>query len=921
MNKQLNNISGFFKIKPHQILFLALLLLPYLCASQTKKTTEVSSLLNPPSLLAQKAYLQTDKPSYMLGDTLWFKSYVWNANYLNNSLAKEILYIDIVNEAGTLMKRQMVALYYGMGIGNINLTESIYKAGNYRLRAYTNWMKNFDSQNLFERSFAIADPTENEWLVNSKMEVQREGNAKMLNANLLLSETKGNRIGQKEIEVSLFNGEKLRKKTILQTDAIGRLDFKFPLLESDKAKNLKIQLKTNGNSAQEIKFPVILKQAKDIDLQFLPESGNLVEGLKSKIGFKAIDENGYGTEVLGTVYNNLKQAVAHFKSTHLGMGSFTFTPKAGETYTATVKQQDGASQNYPLPIAKKSGIILNIVNNQLSDSLLIQVYATVDKRGGKYFFIGQARSVGCYGGIVNIADSVVKIKIGKNLFPSGVIKLILLDEQKQAVCERLVFNLNTDLLQVKLQPNKATYYNRDSVGLDVHISDEKGNPVQGSFSLAVTDDGQVKIDSVKNGNLLSHILLNSELKGFVEDPGYYFPKQMTAQIWSDLDQLLLTQGWTSYNWNAKYSAVEPRFKHESAYAVSGSVSSGLGKAIGNANVMLLSKNPSLLLQTTTNAKGAFAFNEVKLADSAVYFIQAKNKNNKSFNVAIKVDEFVAPKFDTVIQVPRPWFLNIDTGALGTVKNRVENIQQQNRLNGKKLNEVLIVGKKIVKGSSNLNNGNADLTLNESDLNKAGKKTLGQLLFENIPDLRVDEGRHTYMIRDQFVHLVIDGIDVRRMRPEGLSYRDFLRDSYLDLMTAEDIKGIELMRSPGMIVNYGKRFLNADKDIFDNHAFIEITTYSGNGAYITKTPGTYLFKPLSMVESHQFYSPKYKVKGKEISVDARSTVYWNPNVVTDKNGLAHVSFYTTDKKGSYTLILEGSNMNGGIGSAQSSIIVK
>ena len=145
MNKQLNNISGFFKIKPHQILFLALLLLPYLCASQTKKTTEVSSLLNPPSLLAQKAYLQTDKPSYMLGDTLWFKSYVWNANYLNNSLAKEILYIDIVNEAGTLMKRQMVALYYGMGIGNINLTESIYKAGNYRLRAYTNWMKNFSA--------------------------------------------------------------------------------------------------------------------------------------------------------------------------------------------------------------------------------------------------------------------------------------------------------------------------------------------------------------------------------------------------------------------------------------------------------------------------------------------------------------------------------------------------------------------------------------------------------------------------------------------------------------------------------------------------------------------------------------------------------------------------------------------------------
>ena len=918
MNKLARIIFNFFKLGFSPVLIFSMLFVANSVFSQTDKKTEITALLNTKIPSSQKVYIQMDKPNYTVGDTLWFKSYVLNTNYLNNLLASEILYVEVLDENLNLIKRQLVPQYYGMGLGSIVLSDKNYSAGNYVLRAYTNWMRNFDANYFLERSFAITIPTSNEWLINSKMSVQEQGTERFVNANLQLTDAIGNKVALKDLEVSLLDGKKVSKKIVMKTDVTGGLNFKFPL-----AKNLFIQLKTvsSDNNAYNVKLPIILKQEKNIDIQFLPESGDLINGLTSKVGFKAIGEDGLGVKVSGTIYNNLQQPITKFSAVHLGMGSFYLTPKIGETYTASIKQADGSQQSYPLPVAKKSGILFSVTNKHLTDSLQITISATADKKGSSYYFIGQSRGIGCYGGLVKVTDSIMPILINKNLFPSGIIKFTLLDEQKLAVCERLVFNTKHDFFDVIIKTDKIEYDKRDSVGLTIAVSDEKGNPVQGGFSLAVTDDGQVNLDTIKNENLLSRILLISELNGYIEEPGYYFPKKMTAEIWDNLDHLLLTQGWISYNWVTKYSkTANPIFKHEPFYGINGKVSNVLNKPLSGAKIVLLSKKPSLLLETVTNANGIFTFNNLKPADSAVYFIQARNKNNKSFNVGIKMDEFLPPKFNAIKYATKPWFLNVDTATRDILKNRVENFEAQNKLSGKQLKEVVIKGKRIIKDSYNLNDGESDLTLSEADMNKAGKKTLGEILFQNISGFMIDERKQAYFIRgDQLVHLVIDGVDVNFARPREISLKDYIRN-YLDFITAEDIKGIEVMRSPGMIKNYAHQFLHPLAD-FNEHAFIEITTFSGNGAFMNKTPGTYLFKPLNIVYAHKFYSPKYSVKSNITGIDSRSTVYWNPNVVTDKNGIAKVAFYTTDKKGPYTLLFEGSNMNGIIGSAKSKIIVK
>ena len=79
--------------------------------------------------------------------------------------------------------------------------------------------------------------------------------------------------------------------------------------------------------------------------------------------------------------------------------------------------------------------------------------------------------------------------------------------------ERIVYIDHDDHLRIKITSNKKYYTKRDSVELDIEVTDKKGQPVQGDFSLSVTDDAQVKVDSLKRISLKSTILLTSDIKG------------------------------------------------------------------------------------------------------------------------------------------------------------------------------------------------------------------------------------------------------------------------------------------------------------------------------------------------------------------------------------------------------------------------
>ncbi len=874
----------------------------------------------------EKLYLQTDKPYYNLNDTLWLKAYLFDAAYLTAPAKSGLVYVEVANEQNLVIKRIMLSMSAGLGWGSLELVDKDFPQGNYTLRAYTNWMRNYDEHYIFTKQFYINAPAENDLLISSRFDTRKDAGKEQVSISLNLTGLNGEPVLLNDYRVKITSDKRSLFSDKVHTMMDGALNFNFDLPEKTDSHKLAISLQNlSKNSTAVYQLPVLLNRPEQIDLQFMPEGGYLTAGINTHVAFKALSEDGNGIIAAGAIYNSRQQQVVGFSTSHLGMGAFDLVPVAGETYTAKIKFGDSTySKSYPLPLVKSSGIGFNVTNKLTEDSLLITVSATSDIRaaGLPYYLVAQARGIACYGATIKLDGPVKKIRISKSFFPTGITRFTLLDLQNHPLNERIIYIDRHDELNLQVKGIAKRFTTRDSVCLSIKVTDKDGQPVAANLSIAVTDDGQVKTDSLKSATLRSSMLLTTDLKGNVEESGYYFPAVMTAAIWQHLDNLLLTQGWVNYDWGRLFQPVKPvLYPAESNFTISGKVTN-IVKGVENARVTLLSKKPALIIDTVTNKAGMFNFTNIYPTDTATYFISAKNKKGKSGSLDIEVNEFKPPIFAALQTISIPWYMNIDTSKLKAINNLLAYKNDREKLLGPNvLKEVTIRDKFIIKDSHNLNeDGGADFIISTEDMQKAGRVTLGELLMKKVKGL-LKLGDY-YSLKGRFVGFIVDGIKIQFAFSGGGSntYRLFI-ENYLKYFNAQDVKGIEVMSTTRNVNSYFQKFLNPLTDSPFDFAFIEITTYSGHGPFMRHAIGTYLYRPIEFASNAQFYSPKYTIKSAVPFVDTRSTVYWTPNIVTDKNGEATLSFYTTDKSGSYSVLIDGSDMNGSLLSNRKKVIVK
>lgn len=655
-----------------------------------------------------------------------------------------------------------------------------------------------------------------------------------------------------------------------------------------------------------------MNRPEKTDLQFMPEGGNLVAGITTKVGFKAIAEDGKGVALAGKIYNSKQQEITAFKTIHAGMGSFELTPQAGESYHAKITLPKGIQKDYPLPLASLTGTALGIKATD-NDSLILTLNASAGliNKPLTYYLIGQSRGVVCYAQTLSFSNNQpIKEAIPGSLFPTGIARFTLLNQDHRPLNERQVFIDHHDELQISIRTDKRNYTIRDSIAVAIEVKDKDGKPVQGSFSLSVTDGSQVKIDSTGT-NMLNNLLLSSDLKGNIEGPGYYFAGDKSME----LDNLLLTQGWVGYSWQEVFNPVKTpvAYQAEKEFVVQGRVGNFLNKPVAGADVVLFSTKTATIRDTITNKDGHFVFRDLFPIDTATFNLQVRNKHGKSGSLNISVNEFIPPVFSPAKERLMPWYVNSDTVLLKNTNTRIAQLKAIDNIlgGGHQLKEVTIRAKKIIPDSKNLNGaGGADYILDRKDMDKAGKRTLFELLQQRFPGFHKEPGgfRPNYYLFNHVVALIIDGVDIQSLQLHSSNYMDYL--------TAEDIKGIEIMSTAKYAMAYDPDFLH--KLIMAPERFIpiflEITTYSGNGAFLRHTSSTYLYKPLSFTLPKEFYRPRYNVNNRNIAIgtDTRSTVHWSPNIITNTAGKALISFYSADKPASYIVIIEGTDLQGQIG---------
>ncbi len=279
-----------------------------------------------------------------------------------------------------------------------------------------------------------------------------------------------------------------------------------------------------------------------VNVRFFPEGGHLVQGVPSRIAFEATDRLGNPMDVTG----NLEGETSHtFTSSHEGRGVFTYTPGAGDKRIEVI--HSGRRYRFDLPKAEPRGIVMQVDNLSQPDSIAITIRKSAETPDGTLglALLCAGRLNSCH--IVDAGGDEVSIDIDKTSLPAGVAQIVLFDEAGRIVCDRLVFipPREGDKVDIEMAASKPFYMPFEQIELDFSLSDATGSPVGTPFSLAVRDaDNELEA----RGNILTDLLLTSDIKGYVRDPMYYFegddPARRTA-----LDQLLMVQAWRRYSWD------------------------------------------------------------------------------------------------------------------------------------------------------------------------------------------------------------------------------------------------------------------------------------------------------------------------------------------------------------------------------------
>jgi hypothetical protein len=277
---------------------------------------------------------------------------------------------------------------------------------------------------------------------------------------------------------------------------------------------------------------------------------------------------------------------------------------------------------------------------------------------------------------------------------------------------------------------------------------------------------------------------------------------------------------------------------------------------------------------------------------------------------VRVDRFKEPTIPETSGNPvLPWYVNTDTTQLNYVKRQTQLANEEElKLTGRLLKEVKIKSTRNIPGS--VLKGKSDLAFDQAEIKQSGVMNLYELLKQKIPgfkiikDWRYRHGAITMKIGDDYF---IDpgGIQVD-LRPFSFPMDDPDNlEEFLTGMNEVKITGIKTVE-----VAWSSKYVPQSKGYYI--AIIHITTFNGRGIPTFFMPGTTRYRPLPLMYPQQFYSPKYTVKKPVTSADYRSTIFWEPNINTDQNGKAKVSFYTSDIMEKYHVKVTGIDVTGGIG---------
>ena len=854
----------------------------------------------------EKVYLHTDKPYYTSGERIWFRAHVVDAASHTPVTEINCIYAELFDVRDSVVSRVKIDLENDAFSGYIPIPEDIPE-GDYTIRAYTNTMRNLDEDYFFLKNIRIGNHQSRliqtlpkfEFLSAQKIgaDIRFTGISPLQTSPPALSAGEGAfpLPTPESVKISINSGKPMKVKC---ANGVSGISFKLPPGEKQRVMLLDAMY-NQYPYRQYIKIPL---PDDDFDVTFYPEGGSTLYGCKGRIAFKALQRDGTEIDVTGIVYDWRGNEITRFKTDVRGMGQFFMTPERDDgNYYAVCANHKGQAKRFELPAAKDNGYTLSAVWNK--DYLTVKtLQPEARKTNDTLCLIIHTR------GVVQdvlIWENISKpVAIDKDFFPSGVSNLLLLTKDMIPVSERLVFVHNNDQANVVCSTDRAAYPAKSPVEYAVSLTDESGEPLEGSFSVSVTDDHEVAVDTTFN--ILTSLLLTSDLRGNIPDPAFYFRKNNQSAF--ALDLLMLTQGWRRYDTEriVRNDFMRPDTLFENGFEISGRMEDIYRKKpIANASVSLLSLTGGFFAETTTDRNGRFYLHDGRATDSTWFIVQKTLQSSKeSAELMLALPSFPERRVPMISSfTPKR-----DILAKYAEKTEQQYVDEQ----GARvihLSEVVITAKrKPEQRSSFYHTADYSITLKGTP-----PSTLRALLYR-LPGVSVSESDAGFVVQ---IARFASRYDLPNDKPEDCSAM-FMIDDFpaedLSGLNISDIVQIDLLTSLTNLSVFGTR---------GKCGVIAIYTRSGKGGAQTSANKSYYTKkimPLGFQKPVEFYAPKYDTPAQNTKPDLRTTIHWQPNLTTDETGTATFSFYTADAPSTYTVAIEGVTEDGKIVCKRDKILV-
>ena len=843
-------------------------------SAQTMQDTIIANFSLMERIPKEKLYLHLDKPFYGAGEKIWFKGYLVNAITHQDNAQSNFIITELINRSDSIVERKKIRRD-SLGFHNAFTLPATLPAGDYYLRGYSNWMLNEDPDFFFSRNIKIGNSIDN--TIVSSIEYQQEDDTHYT-AKIKFTSNVQAVFENTTIKYLYLENGKIKNKGKKKTDENGWISISLPDLKSPVARRIEVEFDDPQYIYKRtFHLPVF---TNDFDVKFFPEGGALINIPHQNVAFKAQGADGFSKEIEGFLFNSKGDTLTNFRSEHNGMGIFTMNPVNNETYYVTVRTNDSITKRFDLPAIEPKGI--SIAMSHYKQEIRYEIQKTEATEWPQKLFL-LAHTRGKLAILQPINPKRTFGKMNDSLFTEGITHFMLIDEQGNALSERLIFVPDHKPNQWQITTDQPTYGKREKVSLQITAKDSEGNPVEGTFSVSITDRKSIQPDSLAD-NILSNLLLTSDLKGYVEDPAFYFLNQ-DARTLRSIDYLMMTHGWRRHKMENVLRTPSLNFTNyiEKGQTISGRIMGFFGANVKKGPICVLAPKYNIIATTETDEKGQFIVN-TSFRDSTTFLVQARTK--KGF---AGVDILMDPPQYPVATHKAPYF----NGSTTFMENYLMNTRDQYYMEGGmrvyNLKEVTVTAKRERPSSKSIYTGGINTYTVEEDRLQG----YGQTAFDaasRLPSVTITNGSEIHIRNNsEPAIIVIDDIVY-----EDAS--DILKD-----IQVSDMSNISLLRGADAVI-LGPRA---------SGGAVVITLKDPRNLPARPAQGIITYTPLGYSESVEFYHPTYDTPEKKNAQrsDFRSTVYWNPELRLDAEGKATIEYYTPDSTAPEDIIIEGVDKNG------------